>query len=320
MPKLIREASHAGSWYSSSKNTLNNQLDGWLNAVDPSCYKIEGARVIIGPHAGYSYSGPSAAWAYKSLDTSNMPSYRKRAFILGPSHHVYLDKCALSRCSEYETPLGNLKIDRETTDKLYQTGEFAWMDIGTDTDEHSIEMHLPYTYKILSESSSSVPPIVPILVGAITTPNEAKFGKILAPYLADPENIFIVSSDFCHWGTRFSFTYYCDGPSEPIHLARQPMPAEAETPIYASIEALDGEGMQLIEDGSHKAFADYLKRTKNTICGRHPIAVVLAAIEELKAQGKTNDGKFKFVKYAQSSKVKSARDSSVSYASAYACI
>jgi len=81
-------------------------------------------------HAGYSFSGPAAAWAYKSIDTTDMfvtlhiPhdflkqlvdwGFSKRVFILGPSHHYYLDGCALSKCTEYETPVGNLPIDVES--------------------------------------------------------------------------------------------------------------------------------------------------------------------------------------------------------------
>lgn len=37
--------------------------------------------------------------------------------------------------------------------------------------------------------------------------SEAKYGEILAPYLDDPSNLFVISSDFCHWGRRFSYTY-----------------------------------------------------------------------------------------------------------------
>lgn len=50
--------------------------------------------------------------------------------------------------------------------------------------------------------------IVPILVGSIPPDVEATYGKLLAPYLADPQNLFVISSDFCHWGKRFSYTYY----------------------------------------------------------------------------------------------------------------
>jgi len=41
--------------------------------------------------------------------------------------------------------------------------------------------------------------VVPILVGAISKVQEVEYGSILAPYLADPGNLFVVSSDFCHW-------------------------------------------------------------------------------------------------------------------------
>ncbi|KAL9095845.1 MAG: hypothetical protein Q9165_001842 [Trypethelium subeluteriae] len=159
----IREASHAGSWYTSSKQQLSTQLDGWLAQVPSNTKPIgpqsssgnavelpsPGCRAIIAPHAGYSYSGPAAAWAYKALDLSKA----KRVFLLGPSHHFYLTRCALSQCEEYETPLGNLRLDKDTISALHQTGKFDKMSLGVDEDEHSLEMHLPYIYKLLSKSA-----------------------------------------------------------------------------------------------------------------------------------------------------------------------
>lgn len=50
--------------------------------------------------------------------------------------------------------------------------------------------------------------IVPILVGSLSPDREACYGRILASYLADPKNLFVISSDFCHWGHRFRYTYY----------------------------------------------------------------------------------------------------------------
>lgn len=50
--------------------------------------------------------------------------------------------------------------------------------------------------------------IVPIMVGSLTKDSEAMYGEILAKYLVDPENLFVISSDFCHWGQRFRYTYY----------------------------------------------------------------------------------------------------------------
>jgi AmmeMemoRadiSam system protein B len=72
------------------------------------------------------------------------------------------------------------------------------MSLETDEDEHSIEMHLPYVYKVFENHLDRVK-IVPILVGALTETTERQYGQLLAPYLEDPENLFIVSTDFCHW-------------------------------------------------------------------------------------------------------------------------
>lgn len=87
--------------------------------------------------------------AYAILEGTDSP-HSKRVFLLGPSHHHYLTKAALSKCTHYGTPLGNLTVDRETTAKLHETGQFEWMSQSVDEDEHSLEMHLPYIYKMLS--------------------------------------------------------------------------------------------------------------------------------------------------------------------------
>lgn len=65
--------------------------------------------------------------------------------------------------------------------------------------------------------------VIPILVGSIPPEREAVYGELLAKYLADPQNLFVISSDFCHWGQRFRYTYY----------------DKSFTKIYQSIENLD---------------------------------------------------------------------------------
>lgn len=318
--KDVRTASHAGSWYTGDGVELNQQLDRWLAAVGPTddSYPIHGSKAIIAPHAGYSYSGPAAAWAYKSIDTTDI----KRVFVLGPSHHVYLDGCALSRCKEYATPIGNLPLDLETIEELDKTGQFEFLDIADDEAEHSLEMHLPYIRKIFQQSNIR---IVPIVVGAINEGAEQQFGSLLAPYLARPDTFCVVSSDFCHWGSRFHYTFYYPEPvpsAEPgVRLSRSVAPSEAH-PIHESITRLDREAMDILTlppakaSTAHPEFAKYLARTKNTICGRHPIGVLFGAMAGLeKGQGK--DAMVKWVRYEHSSECETIRDSSVSYASAW---
>lgn len=146
-------------------------------------------------HAGYTYCGSCAAHAYKQVD----PSITRRIFILGPSHHVPLSRCALSSVDIYRTPLYDLHIDQKIYGELWKTGMFERMSLQTDEDEHSIEMHLPYTAKAM-ESHKDEFTIIPVLVGALSESKEQEFGKLFSKYLADPSNLFVVSSDFCHWG------------------------------------------------------------------------------------------------------------------------
>lgn len=276
-------------------------------------------------HAGYAYSGPAAAWAYKSLDLSKA----KRIFLLGPSHTVYLSGCAVSSQAAYATPLGALRVDQATTEALRATGKFDAWDAQAEEDEHSLEMHLPYLYKALSQTfktAAEFPALVPVLVGATSAANERAFGQVFAPYLADPSSVFVVSSDFCHWGERFRYTFYL--PSTPLAHAEgyslgRGSGAPEHPPIHESIGRLDRLAMDAIEEGSHEKFLGNLRDTGNTVCGRHPIGVVMAAIEVLEGEGKIErreDGRFKFLRYERSNDVKTVRESSVSYASAVAVL
>ncbi|KAG2180088.1 hypothetical protein INT43_003876 [Umbelopsis isabellina] len=307
---MIRSATHAGSWYSGNEAQLNHDLDKYLSRVptiteDDRSYPIKGTKAIIAPHAGYSYSGPAAAYAYKCIDIDPI----KRIFILGPSHHVYLDGCAVPKTKEYETPLGNLAVDTETIDELRQNRLFKTMSNSVDEEEHSIEMHLPYTYKMFESKIDDIK-VVPIMVGSISSDKEKVYGEALAPYLSDPATLFIVSSDFCHWGSRFRYTYYrADETSEPIHLKSSTKSSEITTPIHKSISNLDHRGMEIIETLNHEDFAKYLRETDNTICGRHPIGVLLAALAVLR-QNSQQKQQLKFVHYDQSSPCKTSKDSS----------
>jgi len=299
---------------------LGGELSQWIAGVSPAegSYPVEGCKAIIAPHAGYSYSGPAAAWAYKAIDTTGI----KRVFVLGPSHHFYLNGCALSSCTEYETPIGNLPLDLQTIEELRATGKFAKLSVQADEDEHSLEMHLPYIRKVFEGQDIA---IVPIVVGAINHAAEAAFGALLAPFLARDDTLAVVSSDFCHWGTRFSYTYYLPEGETPIasgvSLSRSSGPSPA-MPIHQSIQRLDQEGMATLTihqgaaKAAHESFSRYLKDTRNTICGRHPIGVLFGALAALEADRDAKPA-VKWVRYEQSSACHTVRDSSVSYASAY---
>ena len=85
--------------------------------------------------------------------------------------------------------------------ELNSTGHFEQMSQTVDEEEHSIEMHLPYVAKVM-ESRRGQFTVVPILVGALNEEKEIFYGRLLSKYLADQDNLFVISSDFCHWGEK----------------------------------------------------------------------------------------------------------------------
>lgn len=229
------------------------------------------------------------------------------------------------------------------------------MSRGVDEAEHSLELHLPYIHRLLQlqhpdKPASQYPPLVPIMVGSTSASTERAFGTLLAPYLEDPSNAFIISSDFCHWGLRFQYTYYVPqaptpGPTLPLSYDSLPQPSATlesvnetiesvstghalrhrdrigrnEPAIHESISAFDLATMAAITTGKTEKFLDTIYRTGNTVCGRHPIGVMMAALE-VAAKADGTKGKFHFVRYERSSDAISVSDSSVSYVSAFAVL
>ena len=141
-----------------------------------------------------------------------------------------LSGCALSSVTRYETPLYPLNIDTQIYSELQAEGAFERMSVSTDEDEHSIEMHLPYIAKVMENFRDQFT-IVPVMVGGLSVAKERQYGQIFAKYLDDPSNVFVISSDFCHWGSRFNYKYVDDNFKS----------------IWQSIEHLDKQGMNTIE-------------------------------------------------------------------------
>ena len=156
MACLCRRPTHAGSWYSARRDELAGQLDLWLAEATPTC---GAARALIAPHAGYAYSGPTAAWAYRHV----VPDGVRRVLLLGPSHSAYLAGCAVSGCDAYATPAGDITVDGAARAALLATGQFETMDLAVDEREHSLELHLPYIAHVMGRRpcAAAVPRIAP---------------------------------------------------------------------------------------------------------------------------------------------------------------
>ncbi|RCK64157.1 hypothetical protein Cantr_10802 [Candida viswanathii] len=330
----VRSATHAGTWYTNSPVKLRRQLDEFfakakalktpLSGEDAS-RGIEGARILIGPHAGYAYSGERLAETFNAWDTSKV----KRVFLLGPSHHVYFKNYALlSPFDFYETPLGNLPVDtatvKELVDKKSSRGAvFKYMSEEIDEDEHSFEMHAPFIHYKAGSSPQGVPKIIPILISGMDEKLQLDIVDALLPYMDNEENHFIISSDFCHWGSRFGYTKYL--PSSEVTLdtledeitSLSMFQRTKGLEIYKSIELLDKMALKIASAGSSATWKSYIDTSGNTICGQKPISIVLKLLEKYDKYTPADGNVFDWIGYSQSNPVHKSSESSVSYASGY---
>ena len=207
---VVRPATQANRFYDGNAQRLSQEVDSFLALHRGSADSRRVAALIV-PHAGYYYSGNVAASAYMAL---NPKQPYKRIFLLGPSHHEWLDGASVNTEADYyATPLGNVKVDRETAKALTTTD-------GTDlTDservffyrpeahdrEHCLEVQLPFLQRRLGD----VPPIVPIIISTNDFQKLSRMAETLKPYFTD-ENLFVISSDFSHY-PRYEDAYEADG-------------------------------------------------------------------------------------------------------------
>ena len=192
----VRPATQAGRFYESDARVLSHEVDSLLarHAKDRT---YENVAALIVPHAGYYFSGNVAASAYMSIDTTKQ---YKRIFLLGPSHHEWLDGASVNTEADYyATPLGQVKVDHETalrltTNNTNDTNRVFFYRPEAHDREHCLEVQLPFLQRRLKE----VPPIVPIIISTNDFEKLQRIAEALKPYFTD-ENLFVISSDFSHY-------------------------------------------------------------------------------------------------------------------------
>ena len=188
---VIRPATQANRFYTGNPEELAQEVDSFL-AQHQGSQQFSNLAALIVPHAGYYYSGNVAASAYMTI---NPKKTYKRIFLLGPSHSVWLDGASVNTEADYyATPLGNVKVDRETALKLTDDSVFTYHPDAHD-NEHCLEVQLPFLQRLFNKS---VPPIVPIIISTNDFQQLIHIANVLKPYLND-DNLFIISSDFSHY-------------------------------------------------------------------------------------------------------------------------
>ena len=199
---IVRPATQANRFYTGDARELSEEVDSFL-ALHAADRQYADLAALIVPHAGYYFSGNVAAAAYQSIPDGK--AY-KRIFLLGPSHHEWLDGASVNtEFDYYSTPLGNVKVDVETAQKLIETERLRVGEQGSGIcvfsyhakahdREHCLEVQLPF----LQRRFGKVPPIVPIIISTNDFRKLQRIAETLKPYMTE-ENLFVISSDFSHY-------------------------------------------------------------------------------------------------------------------------
>ena len=187
---LIRRPAVAGIFYPSNPSELAATVKFYLSQAQ----KEIGTRVsippkaIIAPHAGYVYSGITAAAAYNSL----RPQADKitRVIMMGPCHRVGIKGLALPSIQAFSTPLGRVPVDMDSAAKIIPLDQVQVFN-KTHKNDHSLEVHLPFLQTILTRFS-----IVPLIVGQAAPSAVAEALDLL---WGGEETLVLISSDLSHY-------------------------------------------------------------------------------------------------------------------------
>lgn len=268
---MVRPATQAGRFYEGDARQLGHEVDSLLarhtkdSVHGDSVADHENVAALIVPHAGYYFSGNVAASAYARLDPERK---YKRIFLLGPSHHEWLDGASVNTEADYyATPLGNVKVDHETAVALTNTNRTNNTDYLPNTErtdsvfcyrpkahdrEHCLEVQLPFLQRQFKE----VPPIVPIIISTNDFAKLQQMAEALKPYFTD-DNLFVISSDFSHY------------------------------PSYSDANEVDDKTGKAVESGDVRQFiATIEKNAKSGIrnlatsaCGEFPIITLMLMLD-----------------------------------------
>lgn len=188
--KSDRQPFAAGRFYPADKETLIKDL----NLLFETCTKSEtdgNVRAIISPHAGYIFSGKTAASAFSSI---NNHSGYKNIFIIGSSHISSFDGASVFNTGDYITPLGKAEVNLEIAAILTEKNKEFRFTTESHIREHSIEVQIPFIQMYFANK----PKIVPIIIGTDRKETVKRIAEALKPWF-NQENLFVISSDFSHY-------------------------------------------------------------------------------------------------------------------------
>lgn len=186
--KNDRKPAVAGKFYPDNTDELTKVLKSYFSK--PSELAVEGPLAIIVPHAGYVFSGSTAAAGYRQIDRNKK---FKHIFLIGSSHTMYFNGASIYCAGDFITPLGKVAVDT-LSQWLVEEHHFINDDIKPHATEHSLEVQLPFLQYWLNNSFT----IVPVIIGGQSEETCRKLANALKPFFNE-DNLFVISTDFSHY-------------------------------------------------------------------------------------------------------------------------
>jgi MEMO1 family protein len=181
-----RAAAVAGTFYERDEGRLRQQVRLLLEAARQR--DCAAPKALIVPHAGYIYSGATAAEAYRQL--LPVAGQIRRVILLGPAHRVYLEGVAIPSVNSFTTPLGEVPLAAQLLSRLREYPAVNVLD-EAHREEHSLEVHLPFLQSVLGQFS-----LLPLVVGHCSP---EVLGAIIDELWGGNETLFVISSDLSHF-------------------------------------------------------------------------------------------------------------------------
>ena len=248
----VRPPAVMGTFYPADPADLSAVVRGLLKQADVGPLSGELVALIV-PHAGYSYSAPVAAYAYRLLEGKKFDTVA----VVGPSHRLPFGGVALSDWDQWFTPLGRVVVDRDGTNAISEADAAARVNNLAYDQEHSIEVQLPFLQATLGEGFK----LLPLLMSDFSRSNCSALAKALADYARDKSVLLIASSDMSHY-PRYE---------DAVRVDKETLKA---------IETFDPVE---VEAATRKLMAEGVPNLATCLCGEGPVKTVLMAARLLGA-------------------------------------
>lgn len=185
----VREPAWAGAFYDRDRGRLSAQIDAYLENAKDLPTPANSVRALICPHAGYVYSGQTAAYAYRLVQGKPYET----VVIIGVSHRYALDGCSIYLKGGFATPLGVAQVDEALAARIAKASGFSYV-AEAHAEEHSVEVQVPFIQRALPGAK-----IVPIVLGYPNRRHVYALAEGLAEVSGNDRVLIVASTDLSHY-------------------------------------------------------------------------------------------------------------------------